>query len=129
MNSCLLYVFQVHVLLFPLFRFYRSSVAFIVIEFLHVSVLVCMFVRLLSSFTGWNMELDNWRVGRQDGFLSLLLFFFFFYHIHGLRYRSHSCVHVLSSSFSLFASVEVSLDIQMKHEIAVSDFPKNTLAY
>lgn len=78
MNSCLLYVFQVHVLLFPLFRFYRSSVAFIVIEFLHVSVLVCMFVRLLSSFTGWNMELDNWRVGRQDGFLSLLLFFFFF---------------------------------------------------
>lgn len=53
--------------------------AFIVIEFLHVAVLVCMFVRFLSSFTGWNMELDNWRVGRQDGFLSLLLFFFFFF--------------------------------------------------
>lgn len=128
MNSCLLYLFRVYVWLFPLFRFYTSSVAFIVIEFLHVAVLVCMFVRFLSSFTGWNMELDNWRVGRQDGFLSLLLFFFF-YHIHGLRYRSHSCVHVLSSSFSLFASVEVSLDIQMKHEIVLSEFPKNTLTY
>lgn len=30
---------------------------------------------------------------------------------------------------SLFASVEVSLDIQMKHEIALSEFPKNTLTY
>lgn len=40
-------------------------------------LLFACFFRLLSSFTGWNMELDNWRVGRQDGFLSLLLFFFF----------------------------------------------------